>query len=428
MTVITNYSDLSPAMRAALINGHAGEATRHALEARGLVKISTVTGPAAFALTEAGQRAVAVLTNPDTPPPPAKVAPLLDRATAGGLTVKWDDFGLQLETAGIWTITSPNPVDNTEVWIHWTKGPNGGRLNMRRYYPNLPERQRVVKLTRQGVIIALDMMIRSLARHLERQQAEVDRLVAECTLGTINEALEAAEKSGAEHYIELYSMAKAKFMANARAALGQVFAELDGAVVDSPASIPPDALLECGCPARVAADCGHQEGCATLEQPDPTRRGWFMIDQIIIVGGDYLQVCAVESGLQSGGKVARVAVTINGGAGGKWWWYGDHPDAIGLLSRLEGGDVGLPESMKRAWPRTGHAAKVAVENLLQEQCLSGWVAASSHTEVHIHLQAGTDPYRHSVLIPRYLPYRDATVTVRPGAMIGPTIVIKHEER
>lgn len=140
---------------------------------------------------------------------PNKPRRFLEKALARGLSV------VQTDTAtgtASYSIASPNPVDDWRLWIHYTAGHNGGRLNLVRYTPNAPKgRPTTKKLTIMGANILIDDMGDSLDRHNAR-------------------------------------------VAQAEAALRQVGRELDGTVVDVPASPRNAAVRELKATQPVLAD------------------------------------------------------------------------------------------------------------------------------------------------------------------------------
>lgn len=357
MTVVSNYASLSPPMRTALREGYANLATLHALESQGMamqaVGVSQRGSQWPLTLTAAGERAAAALIKSEEIP--LKIQPWLDKATALGLEVSESERSGSLRS---WTVDTPNPIDNTQVWIYWTDSARGGRVGFTVYHGSSVRPTR--KATRRFAAIAMTDMGESLQRHLDREARKAAELAIE----------------------------------------------------------PADAV-----PSTVVPTVERH-------QADPTRPGWLVVGQHIHdhVTGDSYQVTAVELGRD--GKVARVAVTVNGGYGGAWRWYGDHPDAFAGLQILEGDHIGLAGHDRRPWPRL-RAAHEAIRRLLMDQVLSGWAAGIVYEKpadggyVVVNIPDGTDPTRHLELLRRYVPYR-ATVELRSSTTYDrySTIVIE----
>ncbi|HJW36570.1 MAG TPA: hypothetical protein VJ769_08020, partial [Actinomycetes bacterium] len=159
MTIVSNYSDLSPAMRAGLGHWNTAKAgTRKALIARGLVQDHRGV------LTEAGQRAQAHLLA-DVP---AKVAPYLDRARQAGLEIRRPDDSGTLKS---WTISTPNPIDRTQIWLYWSPGARGGRLAVTVYYG--PHTKTKCPPLRH-INYTIQAMAESLDRHNQREAAKTE--------------------------------------------------------------------------------------------------------------------------------------------------------------------------------------------------------------------------------------------------------------
>lgn len=98
---------------------------------------------------------------------PDKVTTLIADATAVGLTVTREETRGEMHS---WTISSPNPIDNTQVWLFWTPGQRDGRLALTVYYgPHTGQRRTV---TRRSVRYTLTDMAESLQRHLDREAAK----------------------------------------------------------------------------------------------------------------------------------------------------------------------------------------------------------------------------------------------------------------
>jgi hypothetical protein len=400
MTIVRNYSDLSPVMRDTLLIGEADtprtalQVTGDALQCRGLVD---GIGNNWYRLTDAGKRARAALEKAATIP--LKIQPWLDKAESLGLEVHESERSGSLRS---WTIGTPNPIDNTQVWIYFTDSPRGGRVGFTVYHGSSVRPTR--KATRRFASIAMNDMGESLQRHLAREAAKDAAEEAELA------ALDPSNPAPPGWDLD-----------TARSALGQVFAELDGAV------IPNDDETQ-------RAEAAGLTVSQLRERVDPARPGWFMVGQIIFdnIAKTYHQVTAVELG--SDGKVARVAVTLNGGHGGKWYWFGDHPDATADLGMLEF-SVGLDDDRRRPWPKGLRAAHEAVRLVLIDQVLSGWVAGQVYETPEqgyylvVNVPDGTDPTRHLELLRRYVPYRNTIVELSSSAQYDryPTIVIRARE-
>lgn len=111
--IVSNYTDLSPAMRDALIGrSTTRRGTADALVRRNLVSVlPSRDGAWPLELTETGERARATFVEPDKAIP-AKVASLLEKAEKRGLEIKEEGRG---EAIRRWTISSPNPIDEEPV-------------------------------------------------------------------------------------------------------------------------------------------------------------------------------------------------------------------------------------------------------------------------------------------------------------------------
>jgi hypothetical protein len=103
---------------------------------------------------------------------PAKVAPFVFRALSRGLVAVQTDS--DVDGGSSYSIMSTNPIDDWRLWIHFTPGRNGGRLNLVRYMPNPPKgRSTTAKLTIPQAFIQIDEMGEGLDRHNARvAQAE----------------------------------------------------------------------------------------------------------------------------------------------------------------------------------------------------------------------------------------------------------------
>lgn len=313
------------------------------------------------------------------PNPPDKIAGLLKIARDSGLTVKrGDDYA----TCVTWVITSPNPVDDTQIWIAWNPGPNGGRVTRTVYYgPGSIMR----KATRNWVRIVLVEMGDSLQRH---QQSEAAKAAIEtpelepcgCPTQIVRD----------EGHQEGCQKAAAVTPEQARAALAQVGRELNANAAGIRAAL-------------AAAD----EQLTTFPQPpaiDPTRPGWFEVGQVIMERGTDLTFNVLDLERYPDGRTKAVLVSVNGGYG-VIQWYGDHFQAAAGLDFLEGPHIGRPENTMRAWPKSVYPAIEAVRHTLTDQCLRGYVLANpSGPGVVVNLPRDTEPERHMVLLRRYLPY------------------------
>lgn len=131
---------------------------------------------------------------------PAKVQPWLNRALERNLTV-WQNTTLR-DTQG-WTIESPNPVDDWQLWLFFEPSTRGGRLTITRYTPSITRKANSTKLTRVQASVTIDNMGDGLDRYHEREAAKARR----------------------------NAHAAAPTIAEAEAALRQVGRELDGAVL-----------------------------------------------------------------------------------------------------------------------------------------------------------------------------------------------------
>lgn len=381
MAIVTNYSDLSPAMRAALIDE---TTTRHgtaeALVKRNLVSIlPSRNSQWPLELTEAGRRAQEALREPEKAAP-AKVSLYLEKADKLGLEVT------ETQRAGAmrsWTISSPNPIDNSQLWVFWTPSARGGRLALTTYWgPHSKPRRD----TRRGAFITLDMMGESLQRHLERQAVK-DEEEAQRIAGTLTVAeIEAART-------DLFEDGRYP----ARVAVYTRALEIKRAT-----TAPRDEEEE-------LAEAAGLTVAQLRERTDPTRPGWFEVGQGVQDNRTdkpvYHQIIGVH---QSGDRVEWVAVSTNGGFGRKPIVYGDHPEAVGTLADLE--TAGFRPHERRAWPRL-RSAQEGIRLALIDQQLTGWARGMVDPErVVVNIPDGTDPTRHLVLLRRYCPYR-AKVTL-----------------
>lgn len=94
---------------------------------------------------------------------PTKVAPFLHRALDRKLNVTQDGRGYR--------ISSPNPIDQFEVWLFYTSGRNGGRLNIFQYGGprNIGRRKSTSwRITTRMARIVIDDMGDALDRHIAR--------------------------------------------------------------------------------------------------------------------------------------------------------------------------------------------------------------------------------------------------------------------
>ncbi len=375
---------------------------------------------------------------------PAKIQSWIDRAAKLGLTVESGQIeGTDIRT---WTVASPNPIDGYELWLYFTPGRNGGRLGITHYHGVTGGRHNRTRPTQKMARIIMGEMGESLQRHLQRQARAIAEEAAVLAVTTSADDLRAALQEMAKlkatgpypaQRVKVYT--EALRLIACREALATVGAELDGA------EIP--ALAGCGCPLDLIADAGHQEGCTTgaeesdraerlgitvqqlRAETDPTRPGWFEVGQGITdrANGTHHRVALIEH--DNAGKVARVAVSTNGGYGRKLHWYGEHPEAVAGLDALEGPHVGMDDTERRPWPRGLASAQSAIGNVLTDQCLSGWaVGRLDPDRIVVNVPNGTDPTRHFILLERYIPYRDVSIRLRnPGKgnrLLYPTIVIE----
>jgi hypothetical protein len=472
MTIVRNYSDLSPAMRSALLE----EATTKRQVADALVRRNMVTvlpsrrGLWPLELTEAGRRAADHI-RADVP---TKVAPIIDRAREAGLDVARSEESGTLKS---WTISSPNPVDNTQIWLYWAPAARGGRLGATLYFGSAGTKRNTAL---RMIYITIGSMADSLRRHHDREAARQrvehqhtqERMAeAQAALAQVfteldgaeipsDEETRAAEACGltvtqlrakraeiADEMVDMLRTGEAKNLLHEELNLstvhaadetGQPLCRPHGVLANEMTLVdyPVDCraclaqrTLECGCPAQLVADEGHQEGCSdtTPVLGDPARPGWFLVGQHIYDHQADVHAQVAEVCFGATGQVAAVSVTINGGHGGKWHWYGEHPESIGSLDRLEGRHIGLVEAHRRDWPSLP-TARTRVSLVLFDQKLSGWVSTSIMDDaIYVNLPSGTDPVRHLILLERYIPYR-CTVKLRfsrpRGSIVGDTIIIR----
>lgn len=494
MTIVRNYSDLSPAMRDALTTiNNGGTVKRTTGDALVRRDLAIYAGSDYYKLTEAGERARTRIVA-DVP---AKVAYYLDRARELGLTVERSEDAGSLKS---WTIASPNPIDNSQVWLYWGPGARGGRLGFTLYYgPNTKTRRnaplRYINYTMQTMSESLQRHHEREAARLVEQRAATAERMAECqaALAEVFAELDGAEipgeqetRAAEQQQLTVTQWRGRKNLLHEELNLSTVHANdgtgfplcrPDGVLpsdtteviflvdcqvclfkINAPATHPgrltmpdphgPDAVydasgkwvagppvpepvrtLECGCPARIVADEGHQEGCVH-HSIDPSRPGWFMVGQYIYDHQADVHASVTGVTLGSDGRVSAVAVSLNGGYGDTWRWYGDHPESVGPIQLLEGPHVGLGDSELRSWPQR-RAAIGRVRNVLTDQCLSGWPAAGEDRAgyyVLVNIPRGVDPERHRVLLSRYMPY-PATVEIRrsQAGQVGDAIIIRPRE-
>lgn len=91
---------------------------------------------------------------------PAKIRNLLEPAHARGLTISLTDH-----TYGV---ASPNPIDDHQLWFHYTPGRNGGRISVTLYRPNY-SRSRMTTITQRDARSWITEMADGLDRHNARQ-------------------------------------------------------------------------------------------------------------------------------------------------------------------------------------------------------------------------------------------------------------------
>lgn len=104
---------------------------------------------------------------------PAKLMPFVERAKRYGLTVEYAGNVSQSDILHRWDISSPNPVDETQILLHWRPGQRGGRVHISHYRGYLGKgRKSLVTVTRQVASIVLDMMGESLQHHRDREAAK----------------------------------------------------------------------------------------------------------------------------------------------------------------------------------------------------------------------------------------------------------------
>lgn len=103
---------------------------------------------------------------------PAKLVPFIERAERYGLTIEYAGNVSQFDILHRWDISSPNPVDETQILLHWHPGQRGGRVHISHYRGHLGKgRKSIVTATRQLARIVLDMMGESLQHHHDREAA-----------------------------------------------------------------------------------------------------------------------------------------------------------------------------------------------------------------------------------------------------------------
>jgi len=214
---------------------------------------------------------------------------------------------------------------------------------------------------------------------------------------------------------------------------------------------PDEHLAACGCPERTIQEEGHREGCtlhgadlARLAQiradaeaagnealavqitreriamaknapaspwqypANPQDPNWLRADQVIHRAGEILTVVAV---IIHQGVLRSVAVSVNGGYGGKLRWYGDYAEpTTGPVSMLFDDECGLPADERRPWPRSLVSAHDTVRRVLHEQRLDGWAAGKVYEDesqpgyIVVEVPALQNPARHLALLERYVPY------------------------
>lgn len=371
MTTISNYSHLSATMREDLtgelqpwgdgadrpmVLTFRRQATLEACQSRGLVKQVGQHWQRIAEPTEAGQRARAFLLK--AADVPAKVIPWLERAESNGLVA---EEAKGSGTIRSWTVRAPEQsADRTQLWLYWGPGKRGGRLSINVYHSHGDHHRNV---TMQRARIALEMLADSERNRLHR--------------------LKVAEQAMEQ--------------------VGREVERLD---------VPNDRDLEL-CSAARLSTVAHLR-----HRTDPGLPGWFMVGQVIRIGKLMTWLEVVETHLGTDGRVDWVAVTLNGGWTGRPVIYGEHPQAVGKLAMLEDGP-GLEADQLRNWPKNLRAARDAVQLVMQDQCLGGWVShladpPAAPPRVLVNAQDNTDPTRHVVLLQRYVPYRCAVRLVSVG--------------
>lgn len=107
---------------------------------------------------------------------PAKVQSWLDRAAEFGLTVEHRSYSGQSPDVSSWVISSPNPIDETQLWLYWSPGTKGGRLTIIHYRGHLTagRRKSTVRASRLEASWHLTDMRDSLSRHQEREARKQD--------------------------------------------------------------------------------------------------------------------------------------------------------------------------------------------------------------------------------------------------------------
>lgn len=107
---------------------------------------------------------------------PAKLLPFIERAKRYGLTVEYSGNVSRFDILHRWDIRSPNPVDETQILLHWRPGQRGGRVHISHYRGPLGKgrtsRKSIVTVTLQVARIVLDMMGESLQHHRDREAAK----------------------------------------------------------------------------------------------------------------------------------------------------------------------------------------------------------------------------------------------------------------
>lgn len=92
---------------------------------------------------------------------PAKVQRFVRTAHDRGLNVSLD--------GSTYTVSSPNPIDEFQLWLHFAPGANGGRLTATLYTPS--NKRPTKKLTQQNALYWIHDMADALDRHNARQAA-----------------------------------------------------------------------------------------------------------------------------------------------------------------------------------------------------------------------------------------------------------------
>jgi hypothetical protein len=105
---------------------------------------------------------------------PEKARRFLTKALDRGLTVRLHTNTSVVGALG-WTIESPNPIDDWELWLYFTPGSRGGSLKIHRYIPATSGKAAPTKLTFAMTGIAIDDMGDALDRHHARQAAHAEQ-------------------------------------------------------------------------------------------------------------------------------------------------------------------------------------------------------------------------------------------------------------